>query len=104
MSPYDIIRKLIEKIIIPAYPELKLNDVDSFAVSYRRNYGVRFITKTKLPTETQVKIDTELKNLFKAASLDETEIGRYRPNTISVWFKTPREKEFSFRAPTNYEH
>jgi hypothetical protein len=44
------------------------------------------------------------KRYIPLSVLDETEIGRYRPNTISVWFKTPREKEFSFRAPVNYEH
>jgi len=101
-SPYDIIRNLIEKIVIPKYPFLKLEDVDSFYLTNYREYDVRFITPKKLDPEVQMEIDSEIKSLFKMVSLDEVE--RYQKNKIATWFKTPRAKEWSFHSLANYEH
>lgn len=101
-SPYDIIKNMVERIILPKYPFLKLKDIDSFALTNLREYDVRFITKTKLEPEVQMEIDTEMKNLFKMAGLDEKE--RHLRNKICVWFKTPREKEWNFHSKPGYEH
>ena len=101
-SAYDIIRNLIEKIIIPKYPFLKLNDIDSYILTNWREYDVRFITPKKLGPEVQMEIDSEIKSLFKMASLDDVE--RHQRNKIVTWFKTPRAKEWSFHSPPNYEH
>lgn len=101
-SPYDIIRMLVDRVILPKYPFLKLHDIDSYFLTNNREYDVRFITKQKLEPQLQMEIDTEIKNLFKVASLDEKE--RYTRNKIAVWFKTPRSKDWSFHANPNYEH
>ena len=104
MSPYDIIRRLIESFILPKYPELKIHDIDSFALSNNREYDVRFTVRKKPEPEIQQEIDAEMKNLFKMAGLDEIEINRYRRNKIQVWFKTPQGKEWSFHSKPGYEH
>lgn len=101
-SPYDIIRMLVERVILPKYTFLKLHDIDSYFLTNNRVYDVRFMTKQKLEPELQMEIDTEIKNLFKVAGLDEKE--RYTRNKISVWFKTPRSKDWSFHANPNYDH
>lgn len=101
-SPYDIIRIFVDKIIIPKYPFLKLDTIDSFALTNFREYDIRFITKKKLEPEVQMEIDNDVKDLFRMASLDEKE--RYLKNKIMTWFKTPREKEWSFHSKPGYEH
>ena len=102
MSPYEIIETLVERIIIPKYPFLKIKDIDSYALTNVREYDVRLITKRKVDAETQMEIDTEVKNLFKMAGLDENEISKR--NKIAVWFKTPAQKDWSFTAKPGYEH
>lgn len=104
MSPYDIIRKLVESLILPKYPELKIHDIDSYFLTNNREYDVRFTVRKKLPLETQQEIDTEVKTLFKMAGLDEVEKGKYGRNKIQVWFKTPQGKDWSFHAKPGYEH
>jgi len=101
-SAYDIIRNLIEKIIIPKYPFLKIGDIDSYILTNFREYDVRLITPKKLEPEVQMEIDSEIKSLFKMASLDEVE--KYQKNKIVTWFKTPRAEEWSFKGIGNYEH
>lgn len=101
-SPYDIIKMLVEKVILLKYPFLKLKDIDSYVLTNNRIYDVRFIVKTKPEPQIQQEIDTEMKNLFKLASLDEKE--RYLRNKIMVWFKTPRGKDWTFHSLPNYEH
>ena len=101
-SPYEIIQKLIERIIIPKYPFLKLKDIDSYMLTNNREYDVRFLVKQKLEPEVQQEIDSDVKNLFKMAGLNEVE--RYTRNKICVWFKTPRQKDWSFHAKSGYEH
>jgi hypothetical protein len=101
-SPYDIIRSLIEKVILPKYPFLKINDIDSYNLTNVREYDVRFITPKKLDAEVQMQIDTEVKNLFKMAGLDEME--KFQRNKIATWFKTSRQKDWSFHSTPNYQH
>ena len=101
-SPYDIIKTFVERIILPKYPFLELHDIDSFTLSNNREYDVRFLTKRKLDQEVQMEIDTDVKSLFKMASLDEVE--RYTKNKICVWFKTPRQKDWTFHSKLGYDH
>ncbi len=101
-SPYDIIRMLVERVILPKYPFLKLYDIDSYFLTNYREYDVRFIIKQKLEPELQMEIDRGIKSLFKVAGLDEKE--RYTRNKIATWFKTPKSKDWSFTANPNYDH
>lgn len=102
MSPYEVIRTMVDRIIIPKYPFLKLYDIDSYFLTNNEEYDVRFITPKKLEPEIQMEIDTEVKNLFKMAGLDEKK--RYLRNKICVWFRTPRQKDWSFHSNPGYEH
>ena len=104
MSPYDIIKRMVESIILPKYPELKFHDIDSYPTPHSREYSLRFRTRKKLPAEVQVQINEDVKSLFKMAGLDEAENVKYRPNTIKVWFKTPNAKDWSFTSPHDYKH
>lgn len=101
-SPYDIIRKLVEKIILPKYPFLKLKDIDSYALTNYTEYDVRFLTSEPLESDVQMEIDTEVKTLFKMVGLDNVE--RYTKNKICVWFKQPRQKDWTFKSAPGYEH
>jgi len=103
-SPYDILKNMVEKIILPKYPTIELSDVDSLFLGSRRYYEVRFITKKELDVETQEEIDSEIKTLFKMASLDQPDRGYFNPSIIKTWFKTPRQKEYSFKSRPNYSH
>ena len=98
----DIIKRLLENIIIPKYPSLEIHDIDSFQLVDKRIYDVRFIVKEKLPSEIQQEIDSEVKLLFKMAGLEKIEEDGYERNKIKVWFKTPREKEFTFSHLMGY--
>jgi len=98
----NILKTLIERIIIPKYPFLKLKEIDNYYLTNHTTYDVRFITPKKIDASIQQEIDTELKNLFKMAGLDEIE--RYSRNKLMAWFKTPREKSWSFHSLQNYEH
>jgi hypothetical protein len=103
MTPNEIIKRLVEKVILPKYPEIKLNDVEDYTFGGRKMYDVRFINKTKLPKETQTEIHNEVKSLFVMSGLNLNDKTDYLPNIIKVWFKTPREKYYSFHHPFNYE-
>lgn len=103
-SPYDILQHMVEKIILPKYPTIRLSDVDSLFFAGRRYYDVRFITKKELDSEIQEEIDSELKTIFKMASLDQPDGFNNYPNVIRAWFKTPRQKNYSFTAGPNYSH
>lgn len=103
-SPYDIIRIMIEKIILPKYPKLKIDSIDSMNFGDRREYDVRIRVPKKLSPEIQMEIDTELKKIFKMASLDVVDSGKNYPNSIAVWFKTPNQKDWTFHSKQDYKH
>lgn len=100
-SPYDIIRTLVESLILPKYPFLKLVDVDSYRLTNVREYDVRFHTKKKMEPSEQAEIFDEIKTLFKMAGLNEKEF--IFQNKINVWFKHPRAKDFSIHLPDGYK-
>jgi hypothetical protein len=99
---YNIIRKLVERVVLPKYPGLKIHDIDSYFLSQNEEYDVRFRTSKKLPAEIQVEIDKEVKTLFRMAGLEEIQSGKYKPNEIKVWFKTPNAKDWSFTSTYEY--
>lgn len=101
-SPYDIIRMMIERIIIPKYPFLKKFEVDSMRFTKRREYDVRFHVKEKPSPEIQTEVDEEILSLFKLASLDERENNSTARNTIYTWYKTPNSKDWSFKSTSDY--
>jgi hypothetical protein len=51
-----------------------------------------------------MKIDSEVKNFFKMAGLDKISPNKTKNDTILVWFKTPRAREWSFHGTANYKH
>lgn len=102
-STYSQIQKLIEKVILIKYPFIKLKKIDSYKLTNNEEFDVYFITKNKLEDDVQESIDTDVKSLFKMASLDIKGKGPSR-DKIMVWFKTPRAKEYSFKAKQGYKH
>ena len=103
-SPYDIIRHLVEKLVLPKHPTVTLSEVDSLFWGGRRVYDVRFLTKKELDSEIQEEIDTEIKTIFKMTSLDQIESSNGNRNIIRAWFKTPRQHNYNFTAGPNYSH
>lgn len=104
MSPHQIIRRLVETLILPNYPALEIDNIDSYSLVGRKIYGVYFKVKKKLPLELHEKIDTEIKTLFKMAGLEEVEQEGHWESKIQSWFKTPREKGWRFHSGPSYEH
>ena len=82
----NVIKKMIEQIVIPKYPELELSKVFS---EFRRGVRVYIVTLNNYSDydlTTRAKINEEIKTLFKMASLDEKSInGR---DQIFVTFQT----------------
>lgn len=103
-SKYNIIRTMVEKLILPQYPSLKIFKIDSYNLTQNVEYDVYLTTPKKLEKEDQMKIDTEIKNFFKMAGLDVVEQNKHKKNNILVWFKTPREKSWAFHASPGYNH
>lgn len=102
MKKNEILRRLVDRVIIPKYPFLKLDKIDDFHLSQQNEYDVRFITKKKLDAETQTEIDTEIKNLFTMAGLDD--IQKYKRDTVVTWFKAPNGKSWTFLGKPGYIH
>jgi hypothetical protein len=69
----DILRKMIETIVVPKYPEIEDIIISSDFFRGMRRYGVLLLTKT---TEYSIekKISDEIETLFKMASLNEKQI------------------------------
>ena len=69
----DVLRRMIETIVIPKYPEIEDVSISSSFFRGMRRYGVLLLTKT---TEYSIerKIGDEIATLFKMASLDEKQI------------------------------
>lgn len=86
-------------LILPKYPFLTLDRVDTYSITDIRVFDVRFITKKTLEAQLQMEIDTEIKNLFKMIGAGEKNV-RF---SIHSWFKTPRQKEWSFTSTPGYD-
>ena len=95
---------MIERLILPKYPTLKIKGIDSYKLTNKTEYDVYFLTKKKLSQEDQMTIDTQIKSFFKMAGLDIIEKNRTQKNNILVWFKTPKSREWTFHASPGYIH
>jgi len=69
----DILRRMIETIVVPKYPEIEDIIISSDFFRGMRRYAVLLLTKT---TEYSIekKISDEIETLFKMASLNEKQI------------------------------
>ena len=69
----DILKRMIETILVPKYPEIEDIIISSNFFRGMRRYGVLLLTKT---TEYSIesKISDEIATLFKMASLNEKQI------------------------------
>jgi len=69
----DILRRMIETIVVPKYPEIEDIIISSDFFRGMRRYGVILLTNT---TEYSIekKISEEIETLFKMASLNEKQI------------------------------
>ena len=69
----DILRRMIETIVVPKYPEIEDIIISSDFFRGMKRYGVLLLTKT---TEYSIekKISDEIETLFKMASLNEKQI------------------------------
>ena len=101
---YQILRTMIERLIIPQYPSIKIHSIDDYKLTNHVEYDVYLLTKKKLSVEDQMKIDSEVKNFFKMAGLDKISPNKTIKDNVLVWFKTPRAKEWSFHGAANYKH
>ena len=92
----DILTNLINKIIVKKYPELTLDRIGTPMFRGYTIFEIMFLTSEVLPNSVQRKIDDDLTDLFKAASLNYDENGIPYANSIGVYFKAPGEDEFAF--------
>ena len=102
MKSEEILKKLIERVILPKYPFLKLYEIDSFNLTQLKEYDVRLITKKRLDEKIQMEIDTEIKNLFTMAGLDNIE--KHLRNKVVTWFRAPNGKSWTFKSSPGYKH
>jgi hypothetical protein len=91
-----ILTNLINKIILKKYPELTLDRIGTPKFRGYTIFEVMFLTSEVLPNSVQKKIDGDLTDLFKSASLNYDENGNPNSNSFGVYFKAPGEDEFTF--------
>ncbi len=66
----DILRRMIETIVVPKYPEIEDIIISSDFFRGMRRYGVLLLTNTT-QYSIEKKISDEIETLFKMASLNE---------------------------------
>jgi len=85
-SPYDIIRRFIDLIIIPQYPEIEsIGYIDSDKIGGVRMYSVGLIMKDYIEPDVQTKIHKEIQSLFKMSALDKEDYGFKRDFIMSYF-------------------
>lgn len=104
MNEIEIITRLINRVVLNIYPKLKISDISVTKWYNTKYYNVKLLTPKKLDSNTQEEIDTEIKNLFRMASLDSIEGENHHKNKISTWFKTPKGKDWTFNSNYGYKH
>lgn len=85
MSPYDILKVLVEKVILPKYPFLEIESIDSEINSRTRVYNITFLTSKPMDLPLEYEVYQQTKRLFKMAAIDSGM--NYKPSEIDVWFK-----------------
>ncbi len=107
MSLISNVKNIIERIIVPSYPEITDFEVkDLFeGAGYDSwlglNYTVDITTSECLSSKKQMEIDTEIKTLFKMLSLDKKK--RKEPK-ISCFFDCGDGEGFVFNSDYGYKH
>jgi hypothetical protein len=69
----DILKRMIETIVMPKYPDMENVSVSSSFFRGMRRYHVLFLTMTT-DYSIEKKIGDEIETLFKMASLNEKQI------------------------------
>ena len=67
----ELLRKMIESVVMPNYPQIEDIIISSFFFRAMRCYEVLVVIDTTASYTTQKKIDDEINTLFKMASLNE---------------------------------
>jgi hypothetical protein len=70
----DILRKMIESIVVPKYSDIEDIVISSEFFRGMRRYGVLVLTKHAGDYPIQRKISDDIETLFKMASLNEKQI------------------------------
>ena len=70
----ELLKRMIESIIIPKYPDIEDVSIESMFFRGMRRYGVLVLVKDTTLYSIQKKISDEIETLFKMASLNENQI------------------------------
>lgn len=70
----ELLKRMIESIIIPKYPDIEDVSIKSMFFRGMRRYGVLVLVKDTTLYSIQKKISDEIETLFKMASLNEKQI------------------------------
>ena len=70
----ELLKRMIESIIIPKYPDIEDVSIESMFFRGMRRYGVLVLTKHVNDYPVQNKIIGEIETLFKMAALNEKQI------------------------------
>jgi hypothetical protein len=70
----NILKRMIETIVVPKYPEIEDIIISSDFFRGMRRYGVLVLVKDTTQYSIQRKIGDEIETLFKMASLNEKQI------------------------------
>jgi hypothetical protein len=70
----DVLKKMIESIVVPKYPDIEDVFIESMFFRGMRRYGVIVFTKHIADYPVQNKIIGEIETLFKMAALNERQI------------------------------
>lgn len=89
MSPYDILKVLVEKVILPKYPFLEIESIDSELNHRTRVYNITFLTSKPMDLPLEYEVYLQIKRLFKMAAIDSG--ANYQPSEIEVWFKDKKK-------------
>ena len=104
----EVLRKLIERVILPKYNKLShIEDIEVIASDFRGDsYFVNIVTNECLSTEEMMEIDTEVKTLFKMASLTNVSDNPFNigGNKVMLFFDCGDGKGFVFSSKYGYIH
>jgi hypothetical protein len=70
----NILKRMIETIVVPKYPDIQDVIISSFFFKAMRCYEVLVLTKHAGDYPIQHKISNDIETLFKMSSLDEKQI------------------------------
>lgn len=107
MSLISKIKNIVGRIVVPSYPEITdfevtdLFETEGIESWLGNTFTVDFTTSECLTPKEQMKIDTEVKNLFRMLSPEKK--GREEPK-ISCFFDCGDGEGFTFESEYGYKH